>query len=611
MRLIFYLLLLIFLFTITPVSVKASDQFRSTLVQDYKYDENGVPFVTQYISLTNRFSGVYATSYQFTFPGPKPDNISAKDDFGLLKITDTSSDNTQTLLTINFNQQVVGKGKTYNFILSYTGQPAIRKGQVWEISIPKLNSSEFFEDYQVNLQIPENFGKPAYIFPNPKSYTQNTYVFSGSGLSDSVIKAAFGDFQSFSFDIDYQLQNSSPKTMLQYITLPPDTAYQHLYYSDIKPPPENVVVDVDGNWSAGYSVPAKKTLSVKITGQVHIQPFPGNLSLSPDTQTLNSYLNPTTDWPVNDPGIRELVKTIKTPAAIYRYVVDTLTYNNSPAVSRHNQRRSISDILSNPQNSICTDFTDLFITLSRAAGIPARELNGFAYSTDLKSKPTDLNPDQLHAWPEYWDFEQRTWISVDPTWEKTTGGTDYFNKFDFNHLVFVIHGQSSLLPIINGLYSHIDIKLSSYTDFFTQSTQFTWIKPVLFLPFFSTKSRLLIDNPKGLAFYNIPVQIAAQNLSLTSDSFTIVPVLPPFSKKIIPVNFTGSAIPDFSAKYLSIQVGDNHMTYNIPANLFIFSHVVYAITVSAIIIGMAFIAAKAWSLYLQGSKRSDHIHRKG
>ena len=41
---------------------------------------------------------------------------------------------------------------------------------------------------------------------------------------------------------------------------------------------------------------------------------------------------------------------------------------------------------------------------------------------------------------------------IDPTWANTTGGIDYFNVLDFDHIAFVIKGESSDYPIPAGGY---------------------------------------------------------------------------------------------------------------------------------------------------------------
>jgi hypothetical protein len=68
----------------------------------------------------------------------------------------------------------------------------------------------------------------------------------------------------------------------------------------------------------------------------------------------------------------------------------------------------------------CTEHTLLFVTLARAAGIPAREVGGVGYYS---------NGDPLfgwHAWGEYHDGHQ--WVSIDPTWNE--------NRVDATHIKF-------------------------------------------------------------------------------------------------------------------------------------------------------------------------------
>jgi hypothetical protein len=60
----------------------------------------------------------------------------------------------------------------------------------------------------------------------------------------------------------------------------------------------------------------------------------------------------------------------------------------------------------------CTEFSLLFVALARAAGVPAREVSGLAFSRDNKKRPTF----GWHAWAEFHDGHQ--WVSVDPTWNQ-------------------------------------------------------------------------------------------------------------------------------------------------------------------------------------------------
>ena len=99
------------------------------------------------------------------------------------------------------------------------------------------------------------------------------------------------------------------------------------------------------------------------------------------------------------------------------------------------------------------EFTDSFIAIARAMGIPAREINGYAYAGEGENKPISIgfkSGDVLHAWPEFYD-PAFGWVAIDPTWGATSG-LDYFTRLDTNHFVFVIKGQDSVYPLPAGAY---------------------------------------------------------------------------------------------------------------------------------------------------------------
>jgi len=56
------------------------------------------------------------------------------------------------------------------------------------------------------------------------------------------------------------------------------------------------------------------------------------------------------------------------------------------------------------------------------------------------------------AWPEFYDDAQKIWIPVDPTWANTTGGIDYFDKLDFNHIAFSSMAFQVKYPYPAGFY---------------------------------------------------------------------------------------------------------------------------------------------------------------
>ena len=440
---------LIFLFS---KEAWAEGEFKTATSISYVVNENGITTVSHKISIENLFTQLYAIQYKLKLENSQitEPKASQKDKpLNLLSKTDGSS----TELTIEFPDQLVGKGEKRDFEITYMDNKiATKTGEVWEISIPRTFKSTQEETSIAALWVPKSFGNPAYISPTPKDVvdTESMKVFLFDKNSNSGINAAFGQFQTFSFDLKYHLENPIKRNGYIDIAIPPDTAYQRVIYSDFAPLPQEVYVDSDGNWIARILLRSRERIDLSVKG--HVQIYPGAREVPRTSPSiLEDNLKETKFWQVNDAQIREIAKTLNSPKEIYDYVVNTLTYDYqrvSPTVERFGAKKA----LNNPNNAICMEFTDLFIALARAGGIPAREINGYAYSENPELEPLGLVADVLHSWPEYWDREKGLWVPVDPTWGSTTGGVDYFSKLDLRHFAFVIHGADSEKPYPPGSY---------------------------------------------------------------------------------------------------------------------------------------------------------------
>jgi len=254
-------------------------------------------------------------------------------------------------------------------------------------------------------------------------------------------------------------------------------------------------------------------------------------------QNINDYLNDQLYWEKSNPQIQKLAQELKTPKKIYEFVTQTLQYNFERVKNKNIQRQGAVQALNNPHDVICTEFTDLFIALSRAAGIPAREINGYAYSTNPQLLPLATITDVLHAWPEYWDENKQLWIQVDPTWENTSN-IDYFNKLDMTHLAFVIHGQNSQTPLPAGAYQNQNnLKKNIFVSFATppdsiisQNLQLHFDLPNKLSPQQEADGYLEINNINPLAAYNQEIRIWGENIAGEEVDKKIT-VIPPFGKE--------------------------------------------------------------------------------
>jgi len=553
--------------------------------QDFSVDSNvtynvrttGITTATHNITLENNSDLLYATTYSLTLENIDASNVSATDSSGTSLQTDIQKNGTTTTIKITFPNAVVGKDAERHFSISYdNGSFAVRTGEIWEVSIPRLSDQNSFRSYNVTLQIPESFGLEAYISPKPETTTEDasgkTYTFSKDDVVQSGITAGFGQFQVFSFNLSYHLENPLGSTAQTQIALPPDTAYQKVYLQKVDPKPANVNVDSDGNWLATYILSPHQRVDVNATGSVQIfasyRSFP-----KPTDQVLSDDLTGTEYWQVSDPKIQALAQQLKTPEAIYDYVSTTLKYDFA-RVQPNVQRLGAVGALENPTQAICMEYTDLFIAIARAAGIPAREINGFAYTENPQLQPLSLVADVLHAWPEYYDKSKGVWIPIDPTWGSTSGGVDYFNKLDLRHFAFVIHGdtnpsggESDTMPYPPGSYKlgpnpqkDVYVSFGQLPDIRISTPQVT-ITPIRTLPLLSSIYSYRVFNPGPVALYGVYPTVYFDTLEKSRDFISVLPPYSNYQSEIdVPFSLLGKNTPDV------IEVGVDTATAKITTN---------------------------------------------
>lgn len=459
-------LILLFLFTFLfhPHSISAEDGFTTTQTIKYQIDNLGNASVTHQFQLINNFSTIYAKEYQLTIPQKSVDKLLATDNSGNI-VKNVQNQNDKTIINLVFNQPKLGKDATTDFQVSYfLPKLATPKGKTWEVFLPQPPPSQ---ETTLNLDLPTIFGTLSFasIKPVMQSVNGNTQHLTFQ-LSDNTNKIglAFGQSQLFNLNLSYFLENATNQIVTKEVPLPPDTDSQTVIYQKIDPLPQNINIDQDGNWLATYLLNPNQKINIKASGQVKIINNK-NIPVSIDSV---SYLKSTTYWPVSDPIIAAIAAKLSHANSIYDFVVQTLTYDYNRL--GQSQRRGALAALEQPQQSLCTDFTDLFITIARAKGIPAREIQGFAYSNNSKIKPINTTADVLHAWPQFYDKTSQSWKSIDPTWGKTTNGVDFFHDLDLNHITFVIHGQSDQYPPPPGSFRSSNSAKTVNVDFADQES---------------------------------------------------------------------------------------------------------------------------------------------
>lgn len=488
----------------------AIDDFTISEDIEYLVSLSGRATVTHQITFTNNLSQIFPTEYKIEILGLSLSDLSASDDEGNI-LTDFSSKDGISTIKVKFNKANVGKNQNTTIKLIYRiADLAKNKGKTWEIVLPKTFNKSSTKS-QISLKTPSEFGSLSFASVSAKfedGLTHNITTFQNNSSSEILI--IFGNYQLFDFSLNYHLKNPGLNIVTSEIALIPDTYSQSVFYKSISPSPKGINIDSDGNWLAQYEINPQEELDIIVTGQVKT-----GLRLPESSKNLENYLEPQKFWPLSDPQIQSLLDKVTTPRSIYEYVISTLHYDYNRI--NNSSRLGAIEALNNPQNALCTEFTDLFVTLARAKGIPAREIQGFAYSSDQKIKPLNLNNDILHAWPEYYDIGQNSWKAIDPTWGKTTGGIDYFNNLDLNHITFVTHGLNSEYPLPAGSYQKDENTKSVFIDFATQDLKYEQTFPRVYFQ----KNKLILQNQSPNSQKNIT--ISSEKLSFSQELDTILP----------------------------------------------------------------------------------------
>ncbi len=591
----FFAVVFFFLF-ISPFRVFASSNFITDYHVTYTIDKNGIAHAVIHGTLTNTTSQYYATSYSIQLGFDKITNIDAYDRGGPIA-PNVSKNSNGYVIALNFNKQEVGLGNKQQFTITFdTTTIAHHYGRIWEIDIPGISNPKDFSTFTVTLKTPPSFGTPVYVKPMQAG---GSLTFDKQTLGKSGISLAFGDPQVYTFHLTYHLRNTNLYPITTTIALPPSTNYQNVSISSMNPRPINVIEDKDGNWLAQYYLSSVQSMNVVVDGYAVIHLHPKQDPMSP--AQLSDYIKPQPYWEVNNPVIQQLANQLQTPQAIYDYVSNKLHYDFS-RVTSNEPRLGALKALENPNSAVCREYTDLFIALARAAHIPAREVDGFAYTDNPKQRPLSREKDILHVWPEYYDSQKKMWIMVDPTWGSTTGGVDYFHQLDFDHFAFVIKGESSTYPIPAGGYNYTndpitkDVQVGFSTVLPNETPSFSLAStiPQEAIAGLPIQGNVLIKNT-GSAYIPGQLLTVGSNIFNPHEETLQTSGIPPFGTLQVPISFhPTNPITDTIGTY-TIRVAGVSIKKSVHAKFFFFT------PISWIIDGII-IAAVCGILILQNRK---------
>lgn len=553
-----YLLLFVFvyLFVLLQQAV-AAGKFQANYEVSYAIAPSGITIVTQTVSLINQETNLYPKQYSIILDTTNIRNIIARDDGGTITPSITQKDG-KTEILLTFNKQIVGIGKQLTFTLRYENADIAQKnGNIWEVTIPGISDDPDLGNYNVTLQVPPTFGQNAYLSPVPADGKH----WNRDQMTKGGISAAYGDSQFAKLTLRYFLENTHVTPITQEIALPPDTSFQRVSIDTLTPKPQEITKDADGNWLARYLLSPGQKLPIQAIVSVTLTIQPRTDYQKPEIGDLSEYLKPLPFWESGDNSIKELALLHDTPKDIYDAVVRTLTYDYE-RVNEKTIRKGAVEALKSPKNAICMEFTDLFIAIARAAGIPARESVGYAHTTNAKLRPLSLVADVLHSWPEYYDSGQNLWIPVDPTWGNTTGGVDYLTKMDFNHIVFAIHGKSSTQPFPAGFYREqgkegkdVTVEFLASAGGITKPSLVPRVEfPKVVTAGFIARGRVYVENISGVEARDLSLSLTTSPFpfTLAQSSLSIAP----YSALTIPITISIPSSTPRGKGVLTLAAGD-------------------------------------------------------
>jgi hypothetical protein len=450
---------ILFIVSVFPLNVQAANEFSASYNVKYTVDEANVTAINEKVTLKNKTDKFFPSSFGLLISATNIENVTASDADGPLEAT-VEKQGKKSQITVKFTKQIGGKDKQYSFDLNFNSPDFVQKnGDITTISVPKVGSAEDVDAYALSLNVPVGLGDPSFMTPEPKNQSENAgrllYSFSKDQLTQSGVLGIFGSSQTFDFALSYDLDNQTILPKIESIGIPSPSAYQQILIKNIEPKPDQVSLDEDGNYRAFFRLNRREKKTITVTGLAKVNVLPDK-KFNPLSRALEDELVAgKSNWDAGNPQIRVKAESLldandkstdQKMRKLYKYVVSTLRFDTSRLDENKFDRLGSITVLSNPDKALSSEYTDLLIALARSVKIPTRQLIGVVFSNNLDLRPLSFNGKNLHSWVEYYDEEGR-WKAVDPTWESTSGGVDYFSQSLINHLAVVKRGVSSLEPL--------------------------------------------------------------------------------------------------------------------------------------------------------------------
>ena len=337
----------------------------------------------------------------------------------------------------------IGIKQSKEFKITYNNYGLIKKtGALTDIFIPGFWKDFTFENentlfsYKTRIKLAKSLGEVGFVVPVPLETIDTgdylEYSIGQESLVGSNMWLQIGNSQYYQFAIKQKVKASDDINKGYFneyrLIVPRDIVEaevkQQVYFSKLEPPPKEVLNDDEGNLIAVFAIPSHEETIVSVEGYAHVSRLTtkitnsnsGKLSDIPSTQ-FTKYLNSAEFWEVNDPtikaranellgGMSNVYEVIETD---YNHIVETIDYSEVKRFGINERQGALKTLQGGA--AVCMEYSDLFLTLTRAQGIPARAAFGYGYDARLEEQGQDA-----HQWVQVFIPEQNEWISVDVTW---------------------------------------------------------------------------------------------------------------------------------------------------------------------------------------------------
>ena len=258
--------------------------------------------------------------------------------------------------------------------------------------------------------------------------------------TDQPISPSIMILETVEYDIQQRLKlvnrgpGSPSKQNLWVALISDDYPYQEVIEREISPGDYQIITDEHGNQIAEFDfsdMPPESEIHVRIDYRVKVNQLQYDLSFC-EGELPDFYTEAELHVESQNPQIVSLsvelaqdhLTACEQVRAFYDYVGNELVYN-------YNGGNWGAQAALGKMGADCTEYSSLMMALSRAAGIPARYIEGLNFTPQGEEELAR----QEHAWLEVF-FPGIGWTPIDPTLGRSSiTREEYFAKLPPNHII--------------------------------------------------------------------------------------------------------------------------------------------------------------------------------